>query len=418
MRAVAFKRSLGVDDPAALIDVELPRPSAVGHDILVEVHAVSVNPVDYKIRGGGDPDQARVLGFDAAETVVEVGDRVSLFQPGDEVWYAGNIARPGTNSELHLVDERIVSRKPASLSFSDAAAMPLTVITAWEGLFDKLKLTSESRGTLYVAGASGGVGSMVLQLAEALLPGVRVIATSSRPETDRWVRGLGAEAWVNHRADDVREQLVGAAPEGIDWVFTSYVGEPGQLDLYVSILNPFGEIVAIDDPTRPRGRRAQVEEPHLPLGAHVHPRPGRWRRPAVAAPPPRRGSPSSSTQVRSAPQRPRPCDPSTRRLFARRTAWSRLAEPSARLWSPPRADVRGPQVSRSDVSAWTWRRTPATNRSTSPRSDDGGQHGAARDVPNEALSAGRFGQRPSGRGLTRPGIWLLPAPLALRRPPG
>ena len=126
--------------------------------------------------------------------------------------------------------------------------MPLTAITAWEGLFDKLKLTGDSRGTLYVPGASGGVGSMVLQLAEALLPGVRVIATSSRPETDAWVRGLGAEFWVNHRADDLRGQLADAAPEGVDWVFTSYVAEPGQLDLYVSILNPFGEIVAIDDP--------------------------------------------------------------------------------------------------------------------------------------------------------------------------
>jgi NADPH:quinone reductase len=249
MRAVAFEHSLDVSDPDALIDVELPRPSAGGHDLLVEVHAVSVNPVDTKVRRGGDPDQARVLGFDAAGTVVEVGDQVSLFQPGDDVWYAGNIARPGTNSELHLVDERIVGRKPTTLSFADAAALPLTAITAWEGLFDKLKLTSESRGTLYVPGASGGVGSMVLQLAEALLPDVRVIATSSRPETDAWVRDLGAEARVNHRADELREQLADAAPEGIDWVFTSYVGVPGQLDLYVDVLNPFGEIVAIDDPT-------------------------------------------------------------------------------------------------------------------------------------------------------------------------
>ena len=248
MRAVAFKRSLDAADPAALIDIEVPRPSATGHDILVEVRAVSVNPVDYKIRRGGDAEKPRVLGFDAAGVVVEVGDQVTLFAPGDEVWYAGDISRPGTNSELHLVDERIVSRKPTTLTFGEAAALPLTAITAWEGLFDKLKLSAESRGTLYVAGASGGVGSMVLQLAEALLPGVRVVATSSRPETDEWVRGLGAEAWVNHRDGDLREQLDAAAPDGIDWVFTSYVAEPGQLDLYVSVLNPFGEIVAIDDP--------------------------------------------------------------------------------------------------------------------------------------------------------------------------
>ena len=248
MRAVVFERSLDVDDPDALVDVELPRPSAVGHDILVDVHAVSVNPVDHKIRNGGDPDQPRVLGFDAAGTVVEVGDQVSLFQPGDEVWYSGSIARPGTNSELHLVDERIVSRKPATLGFAEAAALPLTAITAWEGLFDKLELTNESQGTLFVPGASGGVGSMVLQLAEALLPGVRVIATSSRPETDAWVRDLGAESWVNHRAGDLRGQLAAVAPEGIDWVFTSHVAALGQLDLYVSVLKPFGEIVAIDDP--------------------------------------------------------------------------------------------------------------------------------------------------------------------------
>lgn len=249
MRAVAFQRSLDVSDPDALVDIELPRPSASGHDILVEVRAVSVNPVDFKVRRGGDASEPRVLGFDAAGVVVELGDQVSLFEVGDEVWYAGDISRPGTNSAMHLVDERIVSRKPGTLSFAEAAALPLTAITAWEGLFDKLKLTAESRGTLFVPGASGGVGSMILQLAEALLPGVRVIATSSRPETDDWVRDLGAEAWVNHQAGDLREQLVAAAPEGVDWVFTSHVGSPGQLDLYVSVLNPFGEIVAIDDPT-------------------------------------------------------------------------------------------------------------------------------------------------------------------------
>ena len=205
MRAVAFTRSLDVSDPDALSDIEVPRPSPTGNDILVEVRAVSVNPVDGKIRAGGDSSEPRVLGFDAAGVVVEVGDAVTLFAPGDEVWYAGDSSRPGTNSELHLVDERIVSRKPTTMRFAEAAALPLTAITAWEGLFDKLKLDERSRGTLYVPGASGGVGSMVLQLAVA-------------------------------------------APHGIDWIFTSRVAEPGQLELYVSVLNPFGEIVAIDDP--------------------------------------------------------------------------------------------------------------------------------------------------------------------------
>lgn len=185
MRAVAFRRSLPVTESDALIDIEVPRATASGHDILVEIRAVSVNPVDTKVRRRGDQDEPRILGFDAAGIVVEVGDQVTLFRPGDEVWYAGSIGRPGTDAEYHLVDERIVAAKPTSLSFAEAAALPLTAITAWEGLFDKLKLTSESRGTLFVSGASGGVGSMVLQLAEALLPGVRVVATSSRPRDRR-----------------------------------------------------------------------------------------------------------------------------------------------------------------------------------------------------------------------------------------
>ena len=248
MRAVAFTRSLPVDDPASQVDVELPRPVPGARDLLVEVRAVSVNPVDVKVRGGGDPDGARVLGFDAAGVVVEVGEDVTLFQPGDEVWYAGDILRPGTNAELHAVDERIVAREPRSLSFADAAALPLTAITAWEGLFDKLRLTEASTGTLLVVGASGGVGSMVLQLADALLPGVRVIATSSTEESEAWVRGLGAETTVNHRAGDLRSQIAAAAPDGVDWVFTARVADPGQLELYVDVLNPFGQIVAIDDP--------------------------------------------------------------------------------------------------------------------------------------------------------------------------
>ncbi len=207
MRAVGFTRSLPVDDPASQVDLELPRPVPGPRDLLVEVRAVSVNPVDVKVRGGGDPDGTRVLGFDAAGVVVEVGEDVTLFAPGDEVWYAGDILRPGTNAELHAVDERIVGRKPRTLSFAEAAALPLTAITAWEGLFDKLRLTEASTGTLLVVGASGGVGSMVLQLAEALLPGVRVIATSSTEESEAWVRGLGAEATVNHRAGDLRGQV-------------------------------------------------------------------------------------------------------------------------------------------------------------------------------------------------------------------
>ena len=169
---------------------------------------MSVNPVDCKIRRGGDAGPG--AGPRVRRRWNRRRGRATRSPCSSQATRSGTpatSARPGTNSELHLVDERIVGRKPTTLSFADAAALPLTAITAWEGLFDKLKLTGESRGTLFVPGASGGVGSMVLQLAEALLPGVRVIATSSRPETDEWVRDLGAEAWVNHRAGDLRGQL-------------------------------------------------------------------------------------------------------------------------------------------------------------------------------------------------------------------
>ncbi|WP_139984262.1 zinc-binding alcohol dehydrogenase family protein [Nocardioides litoris] len=234
--------------PAVLADVQVDRPVAGEHDLLVEVRAVSVNPVDLKVRAGHTEGE-RVLGYDAAGVVVEVGPAVTLFAPGDEVFYAGSIGRPGTDAALHAVDERIVARRPASLSWAEAASLPLVSITAWEGLFDKLRLTAESRGTLLVVGATGGVGALVLQLADALLPGVRVVATASAANAEQ-ARAWGAEATVDHHADggDLQPQLAEAAPDGVDWVFTSRVEGEGQLALYEEVLNPFGEIVAIDDP--------------------------------------------------------------------------------------------------------------------------------------------------------------------------
>lgn len=217
------------------------------HDLLVEVEAVSVNPVDVKLRASAPADGFKVLGFDAAGTVREVGSAVTLFAPGDEVLYAGSIDRPGTNQRLHVVDERITGRKPASLSFADAAALPLTAITAWETLFDRLRLTTDSTGTLLVIGATGGVGSIMLELAEALLPNVTVIATASDEERAAWVRGLGAEYTVNHRGDLVSE-VQGIAPTGVDWLFTAH--SEGQIETYAQIVAPFGHIVAIDDGPR------------------------------------------------------------------------------------------------------------------------------------------------------------------------
>ncbi|KID31493.1 zinc-binding alcohol dehydrogenase family protein [Prauserella rugosa] len=245
--AIGYTDNLPATDPESFVarDVETPQPGP--HDLLVDVRAVSVNPVDRKLRAGAPADGFRVLGFDAAGVVRAVGDEVSLFAPGDEVFYAGTIDRPGTNQRFHLVDERIVGPKPASTSFADAASLPLTAITAWETLFDRFRLTEASTGTLLVIGATGGVGSILLQLAEALLPGVRVIATASDAERQAWVRDLGAEDTVNHHGD-LSAEVLDLAPGGVDWLFTAH--SEGQIETYANIVRPFGEIVAIDDGPR------------------------------------------------------------------------------------------------------------------------------------------------------------------------
>ncbi|MGB4778843.1 zinc-binding alcohol dehydrogenase family protein [Microbacterium sp.] len=245
--AIGYENNLPTNDPASLIERTIDVPALGAHDLLVEVRAVSVNPVDVKLRAGAHAGGFRVLGFDAAGIVREVGDAVTLFAPGDEVFYAGSIDRPGTNQRLHGVDERIVGRKPRSLSFADAAALPLTAITAWETLFDRFALTPDDTGTLLVIGATGGVGSVMLQLAEALLPGVTVIATASDPERAAWVRELGAEHTVDHHGD-LAAQVLSLAPGGVDWLFTAH--SEGQIGLYSQIVRPFGQITAIDDGPR------------------------------------------------------------------------------------------------------------------------------------------------------------------------
>ncbi|MCZ4559577.1 zinc-binding alcohol dehydrogenase family protein [Rhodococcus sp. IEGM 1401] len=246
MKAVAYTRSLPIDDPASLTDAVIDVPTVRPRDLLVEVRAVSVNPVDVKVRAGNDPQGApKVLGFDAAGVVRAVGADVTMFAPGDEVYYAGDIGRPGTNSQFHAVDERIVAKKPTTLDFAQAAALPLTVITAWEGLFDKLRITAETTGTLLMVGATGGVGSVVLQLVRALVPGVHVIATAADGDAVEWVRSLGAAEVVNHRRD-LREEVRRVAPDGVDYVFTAH--SSGQVEIYADLLTPFGQIVAIDDP--------------------------------------------------------------------------------------------------------------------------------------------------------------------------
>jgi zinc-binding alcohol dehydrogenase family protein len=229
-----------------LADAAVRVPGAPsGRDLLVEVRAVAVNPVDVKVKaGGGHGSGGRVLGWEASGIVLDVGPMAELFAPGDPVWWAGALDRPGANAALELVDERLVGRKPTSLTHAEAAGLPLTGLTAWEALFDKLKLGSESEGVLLVLGGAGGVGSVLIQLAKALT-GLRVIASASRPESRAWVTELGADAVVDHFAPDLAAQIRELAPGGVDYVFTPYTS--GRVGLFAEVLRPFGEVVAIDD---------------------------------------------------------------------------------------------------------------------------------------------------------------------------
>jgi NADPH2:quinone reductase len=210
MKAVGYQKSLPIEDKDALVDFEAAKPEPKGRDIRVAVKAISANPVDYKVRKRAGPPagEYRILGFDAAGVVDAVGPDVSLFKPGDEVFYAGSILRQGTNSEFHLVDERITGRKPKSLSFAQAAALPLTSITAWELLFDRLGAMpgkSLDPRTLLVVGGAGGVGSIMIQLARRLT-GLSVVATATRPESQKWCLELGAHAVIDH-AKPMKEQI-------------------------------------------------------------------------------------------------------------------------------------------------------------------------------------------------------------------
>lgn len=253
MKAVAYYHSLPADHADALQDVDLPTPTPGPRDLLVEVKAISVNPVDTKIRRNVAPTDgdAKVLGWDASGIVKAVGSEVSLFQPGDQVYYAGAINRAGANSELHVVDERIVGHMPKSLPFAEAAALPLTAITAWELLFERLQITQGNTDlgqSLLIVGAAGGVGSILVQLARQLT-GLTVIGTASRPETQAWVRELGAHHVIDHR-QPLSEELKRI---GINQV--THVASLTQTDQHfaqlVEALAPQGRLALIDDPEQP-----------------------------------------------------------------------------------------------------------------------------------------------------------------------
>ena len=251
MKAVGYKVPGPIAEDAALVDIELPQPVAAGYDILVEVKAVSVNPVDYKVRGSSPPADGewKVLGWDASGIVREVGPDVSQFQPGDEVYYAGSITRPGTNVEFHLVDARIVGRKPASLDWAEAAALPLTTLTAWEAMFDRLDVAKPVPGAapaILIIGGAGGVGSIAIQIARQRTD-LTVITTASRAETQEWVKELGAHHVIDHRrplAAQIAELGIGAPA----FVFSTTHTEQHAADI-AELIAPQGRFALIDDPT-------------------------------------------------------------------------------------------------------------------------------------------------------------------------
>ena len=251
MKAVTLTRYLLADNPDAFADTSLDRTGPTGRDLLVEVKAVSVNPVDTKVRAPKETVEKspRVLGWDASGIVVEAGPDATLFKAGDEVWYAGDITRPGSNQQFHLVDERIVGRKPASITHGEAAALPLTAITAWEAFFDRLHIepdgSAEGQSILIIGGA-GGVGSIAIQLAR--WAGLTVIATASRPETISWVRNLGAHHVVNHR-EDLVAQVRAAGFDHVDHI--AIFNNMRHWNAAVELIRPQGGIVSIDDTNLP-----------------------------------------------------------------------------------------------------------------------------------------------------------------------
>ena len=245
MKAIQFQPGVSLDQSNAALEVELPTPTAEGHDILVKIEAVGMNPVDTKFRPGAD-GEPKTLGFDAAGTVAAIGDAVTLFKVGDSVYYAGDITRPGSNADFQLVDERIAGIRPKSLDADASAALPLTSLTAWESLFDRLHIDPEADNagqSILIIGGAGGVGSMGIQLAK--LAGLTVIATASRDESAAWCKELGADHVVNHR-ESIPDQL-----KAIDIPQVNYIANFNNTENYWNIM---GEVIA------PQGRIVLIVE--------------------------------------------------------------------------------------------------------------------------------------------------------------
>jgi len=249
MKAIGLYKAAPVETDGLFSEIDMEVPKAEGRDILVRVKGVAVNPVDFKVRRGkADDGNFKILGWDAAGVVEAVGADVTLFRPGDEVWYAGDVTRSGSNTQFQLVDERIVAPKPKSLGFADAAALPLTAITAWEALFDRMMIDRNAKDanagkTLLVIGGAGGVGSIAIQLGK--LAGLTVIATASRPETIDWVKDLGADQVINHR-NPLNDELKAIGITHVDYILCT--SETDQyFDVMAEIITPQGRIATITE---------------------------------------------------------------------------------------------------------------------------------------------------------------------------
>jgi len=252
MKAIGFTSSLPITDPDSFFAFETEMPIPAGRDLLVRIEAISVNPVDYKIRQNSAKDtvlpQPKIIGWDTAGTVVDVGGQVSLFKKGDKVYYAGDITRPGCNAEYQLVDERITGRKPETLTMAQAAALPLTTLTAWEILFDRIRIDERDKGKrILIIGGAGGVGSIAIQLAKKIA-GLHVIATASRPETKAWCLQQGADSVIDHK--DLITEVRQLGFNTVDYIL-DLVDTHAYWDVMVELIKPQGHIASITGSSAP-----------------------------------------------------------------------------------------------------------------------------------------------------------------------
>lgn len=253
MKAVGFKTSLPITSPESFIDFETRKPAPNGHELLIKIKAIAVNPVDFKIRQSAAKETVletpKIIGWDATGIVEAIGDQVSLFKVGDEVYYAGDITKPGCNAEFQAIDERIVGRKPKNLSDEAAAAIPLTALTAWEILFDRLRISAakDEGKTLLIIGGAGGVGSIAIQLAKKIAK-LKVIATASRPETIAWCKNLGADIVVNHY--DLVNEVNAAGYEYVDFI-VDFANLNSYWESMATLIKPQGHIASITGSAEP-----------------------------------------------------------------------------------------------------------------------------------------------------------------------